>query len=99
MRLSPKAWTLCAVLPLGGVGCSTSDKDLGPASELAAAAAVPCIGVPTGDATVYAEKRVFLESQGWWGARRPDGTVPKRGDAEHIHVGMCFPLQQTISGT
>jgi hypothetical protein len=43
-------------------------------------------------------KRVFLEAQGWWGERQSDGTVPKYGAAEHIHVGMCFPLKQTVSG-
>jgi hypothetical protein len=71
-----------------------------------AATAINCIGVndpndpnDPSDPTVYNENRVFLEAQGWWGERRTDGTVPKFGDAEHIHVGMCFPLQQTVSGT
>jgi hypothetical protein len=68
-------------------------------SPVAAAAIVPCVGVPQHGGTAYEEKRVFLESQGWWGKRRTDGTVPKRGAAEHLHVGMCFPLQQTVSGT
>jgi hypothetical protein len=26
-------------------------------------------------------------------------SVPEHGDAEHIHVGMCFPLKQIVSGT
>lgn len=70
------------------------------ASPVTAAAAVPCIGVPDSDKTVYGEKRVFLESQGWWGARKTDGTVPRYGAAEHIHVGLCFPLKPTpVSGT
>jgi hypothetical protein len=80
-----------------GGGCGTSDAGFVSVSDLENAV-IPCIGVPLGDATVYGEQRVFLESQGWWGERKTDGTVPKHGDAEHIHVGMCFPLQQTVSG-
>jgi hypothetical protein len=100
MRLSHGAWAFCAALPFVGGGCSTSDGDLGPVSELETQAVIPCIGVPAdSDQTAYGEQRVFLESQGWWGERRDDGSVPKRGAAEHIHVGMCFPLQQTVSGT
>ena len=99
------AWAVCAVLPLSSWGCSP-DKELGPEPQPAipagvepAAAVIECIGKPAGDATAYSEKRVFLESQGWWGERKTDGTVPKRGAAEHIHVAMCFPLKQTLSGT
>jgi hypothetical protein len=93
-------WVLCAGLPLLAGGCGSPDGDLEPASEAAAAVTIPCIGVPAGDATAYTEKRVFLESQGWWGERKADGvSVPKYGAAEHIHVGMCFPVQQTVSGT
>jgi hypothetical protein len=92
----------CALIVV--TSCSTDEQGteagLAPSmNPVAAAAVVPCVGVPSGDATAYEEKRVFLESQGWWGERRTDGTVPKRGAAEHIHVGMCFPLQQTVSGT
>jgi hypothetical protein len=61
-----------------------------------------CIGAPSPGAeqTIYSERRVFLESQGWWGKRKSDGiNVPRYGDAEHIHVGMCFPLLDTVSGT
>jgi hypothetical protein len=92
----------CALVVV--TSCSTDEREteagLAPSmNPVAAAAVIPCIGVPSGDATAYEEKRVFLESQGWWGDRRADGTVPKRGAAEHIHVGMCFPVQQTISGT
>jgi hypothetical protein len=59
-----------------------------------------CIGAPSNgaDKTTYSEKRVFLESQGWWG-ERTNNTVPKYGDAEHLHVGFCFPLRDTVSGT
>lgn len=59
-----------------------------------------CIGEPDDHPVVdYPEQRVFLESQGWWGERDENGNVPQFGDAEHLHVGACFPLQQTVSGT
>jgi hypothetical protein len=92
----------CALIVV--TSCSTDEQETegGTApsmSPVVAAAVVPCIGVPEHGGTAYQEKRVFLESQGWWGERRADGTVPKRGAAEHLHVGMCFPLQQTVSGT
>ncbi|MBA2614387.1 MAG: hypothetical protein H0U90_01170 [Actinobacteria bacterium] len=47
----------------------------------------------------YPEPRVFLESQGWWDDRDDDGQVARFGDSEHLHIGMCFPLQQAVSGT
>jgi hypothetical protein len=43
--------------------------------------------------TGYPEPRVFLETQSWW---EPDPTTGKQG---HIHQGMCWPLNQTVSGT
>lgn len=45
--------------------------------------------------TGYPEHRVFLESQGWW-VQTPgqSGT-----DFGHVHVGMCFPQAQRVSGT
>jgi hypothetical protein len=71
------------------------------ATETIAAGGVSnCIGAPStgADQATYSEKRVFLESQGWWG-KNTNGTVPKYGAAEHLHVGMCFPLLDTVSGT
>ena len=91
-------WTLWAILPLAGWGCSP-ETEVGPVADLDIGAVVPCVGAPPGDATPYQEKRVFLESQAWWSERGNDGSVLKRGAAEHIHVGMCFPLQQTVAGT
>ncbi len=41
----------------------------------------------------YPEPRVFLESQGWWLAEG------ETHEGEHIHVGTCWPLGQTVSGT
>jgi hypothetical protein len=95
-------WAVCAAFPLVVGGCGTSDQELGPVDHqviapAAAVASIPCIGVPSGMRANYPEQRVFLESQGWWG-ERTGTTIPQLGDAEHIHVGMCFPLQKTVSG-
>ena len=82
------------------VACLEPESPATPTSPptLAAATAIPCVGEDTADVP-YFEKRVFLESQGWWGERKADGiNVPTYGHAEHIHVGMCFPLKQTVSG-
>lgn len=47
-----------------------------------------CVGAPADYPNrYYPEPRVFLESQGWWSARR---TSPGTASA-HIHVGLCFP--------
>lgn len=40
----------------------------------------------------YPETRVWLESQDWW------DPIPVLGGLGHIHMGMCFPLGQTVSG-
>jgi hypothetical protein len=59
-----------------------------------------CIGEPADHpAVAYPEPRVFLEAQGWWDDRDDDGQVARFGDSEHLHVGVCFPLQQTVGGT
>jgi hypothetical protein len=44
--------------------------------------------------TGYPERRVFLESQGWW-VQTPGSTGTDFG---HVHVGMCFPLGQQVRG-
>lgn len=93
------AWLVCAGAAVFSGSCDSSSGDLQPASEPPLAATdVPCVGADPADLSVYREKRVFLESQAWWGERGAGGTVPKFGDAEHIHVAMCFPLQQPVSG-
>ena len=94
------AWAVSAALFLVSGGCATSDRGpVEPGSELATAVVVQCTGVDSsGDLTAYPQRRVFLEAQGWWGERKADLTVPRLGDAEHLHVAMCFPLQDTISG-
>jgi len=43
--------------------------------------------------TGYPEPRVFLEAQDWW---RP--TVSGTEDFGHVHMGVCFPLNQPVSG-
>ncbi len=40
----------------------------------------------------YPEPRVWLESQDWW------DPIPVLGGLGHMHMGMCFPLGQTVSG-
>jgi hypothetical protein len=98
------AATLAAAVAV--FACSESDTPATPGMEQSppetAAVASNCIGVPTTQPAMpvsYNQKRVYLESQGWWGPRRVDGTVPSYGNSEHIHVGMCFPLKQTVSGS
>jgi hypothetical protein len=57
-----------------------------------------CIGEPADHPVVaYPEPRVFIEAQGWW-AENVNGTIAEYGNAEHLHIGACFPLQQTVSG-
>jgi hypothetical protein len=82
------------------LACRDSENPSTPNPEpaLLEAANFTCVGGSAND-PLYAERRVYLESQGWWGERRTDGTVPQYGNAEHIHVAMCFPLKQTVSGT
>ena len=41
----------------------------------------------------YPEPRVWLESQDWW------SPIPELGGLGHLHMGMCFPTGQTVSGT
>ena len=40
----------------------------------------------------YPEQRIWLESQDWW------SPIPELGGLGHMHMGMCFPLGQTVSG-
>lgn len=56
-----------------------------PAATAAAPDPVTCTG--------YSQSRVFLEAQDWW---RP--TVSGTEDFGHVHMGICFPLNQPVSG-
>ena len=40
----------------------------------------------------YPEPRVFLETQDWW------DPIPVLNTLGHVHLGMCFPVGQTVSG-
>ena len=63
------------------------------------AASFLAIGLPIGPARAapdpvtcsgYAQPRVFLEGQAWW----TEGGQPD----QHLHLGACFPLNQTVRG-
>jgi hypothetical protein len=56
---------------------------LRPAAALAAPDPLTCAGYPG--------PRVFLEAQSWW------TQAPGQMD-QHLHMGTCFPLNQTVSG-
>ena len=43
--------------------------------------------------TGYPEPRIFYETQSWW------EPVPGIGGQGHVHLGVCWPHQQTVSGT
>jgi hypothetical protein len=47
----------------------------------------------------YPEPRVFLENQSWWEAQPGPASHPGTGKQGHIHIGTCFPLYQTVTGT
>jgi hypothetical protein len=82
----------------------------GPFSHSAMAAVTfPCFGAPAPYVAQYdgssddldgvvdgvvsfAEPRVFLESQGWW----VENGEPDPLNAEHIHVGLCYPQGERI---
>src|SRR5688500_458141 len=94
-------WTCCAAAPMVA-GCSAPEGDLGPRIETAAAVVIECVdqqdGTAQQDQTAYTEKRVFLEAQGWWGEKVTGMPIPTHGDAEHLHVAMCFPIHQNVKG-
>lgn len=58
------------------------------------AAQAPALPAPP-DCSGYAEKRIYVESQGWWMQTpgRPDGK-----EFGHLHTGLCFPFGQTVNG-
>jgi hypothetical protein len=103
--VSARRWCLglCAAFAVMAGACDTSDENLGPSgTQEQAVIEYDCIGAPTGTVggetliTKYPEPRVWLESQGWWGE---GSNPPQLGNAEHIHIGMCFPLGKTMVGT
>ena len=44
------------------------------------------------DCSGYPEPRVWVESQDWW------SPIPELGGMGHMHMGMCFPVGQTVAG-
>lgn len=51
--------------------------------------------------TGYPEPRIYLENQSWWDPQQKnwnDPNHPGTGEVGHIHMGMCFPLYQRLSG-
>lgn len=76
---------------------TTAKYRLFPLLALAAIAAVAqaTTGRATPDpvaCTGYPEPRIYLESQSWWTPQQTSGQVG------HIHVGLCYPLYQSLSG-
>lgn len=47
---------------------------------------------PSTSCNSYPEPRIFLETQDHW------SPIPELGTLGHVHIGMCFPLGQTVSG-
>lgn len=47
--------------------------------------------------TGYPEPRIYLENQSWWTPQPGPDDHPGTGKTGHIHVGMCFPIYQTIT--
>jgi hypothetical protein len=82
----PKLFLLAAVMTVAvSAGALDRAGAVGDArSAITAADPVTCEGYP--------EKRVFLESQGWW------GPMPRTARTGHVHVGTCFPHAQTVRG-
>lgn len=72
---------------------------------LVAAVATAAVFITGGNATPdpqtcvgYPEPRIQLESQSWWSPQPGPADHPGTGQQGHVHVGMCFPLYQHISG-
>jgi hypothetical protein len=67
-----------------------------------AQASFPCQGAPLDEPKtgLYAEPRIFMESQGWW-IKEPGDPDPS-GNAGHVHYATCYPLDvnggPTVSG-
>lgn len=81
-----KTILLAALVAVGLFAAAVDRAGAVVAAGSAAAAADPltCAGYP--------EKRVFLESQGWW------GPMPVTGRVGHVHLATCFPHAQTVTG-
>jgi hypothetical protein len=63
-----------------------------PTPTAAAAPAPAASGDPRLTCSGYPEHRIFLEAQDHW------SPIPGLNTLGHVHIGMCFPLYQTVSG-
>lgn len=79
----PTATASQAVTPSPTASASPSGAAHGPVAG-AGDPRVTCEGYP--------EPRVFLETQDWW------EPIPVLNTLGHVHLGMCFPVGQTVSG-
>lgn len=83
--MSPRP-PLLLVLALVATSCATEELE-GQRHAASQPDRLACTGYP--------EPRVFLEAQSWW--------LPTPGKSTnafgHVHVGTCFPLDQTLRGT
>lgn len=74
-----------------------------PLAAFAALALYVSVGAGAGPNPVtcegYPEPRIFLENQSWWEPQTGPAAHPGTGKQGHIHVGACFPVYQTLSGT
>lgn len=61
-------------------------------SPIATATPGPSQPPPSTSCNSYPEPRIFLETQDHW------SPIPELGTLGHVHIGMCFPLGQTVSG-
>lgn len=61
------------------------------------ARAATCSGAPAGVRAEYPEPRVFTEAQSWWLEGTGDPlNVEGAMEANHVHLGLCYPQGETI---
>jgi hypothetical protein len=82
-RRSPRPWARPARVLLAVLLVPFATVVAQPAAQ-AAPDPLSCTGYP--------EWRTFIEGQSWW----VDSQNPFPG--QHVHLGTCFPLHQTVSG-
>lgn len=76
-----------------------------PTSPPATTAPPPTSPPPSGgwtppDCTGYPEPRIWYETQSWWQpVPNADGSAWTPPEQGHIHMGLCWPHEQVVSGT
>lgn len=99
-RIPPSEWPEAGSEPGDAVtGVLPGPPAATPVPQPAPTAPPPAAGMPgmgehgaSLDCSGYAEPRVWIESQDWW------SPIPELGGMGHMHMGMCFPAGQTVSG-